>query len=83
MQDKKTMKLYNLAGPGGGGNVRNHASDFPDTSSDGGGVKGLFQRFEEELKNSIFNVMYLLLRDSDISVTKLSILLFIEFLQML
>jgi hypothetical protein len=40
-------------------------------------------RFEEEVKASIFNVMYILLRDSDISALKFAIILIIDFLQVL
>ena len=75
MQEKKTNK-HNLAGPGGGGGGPNH--DFANTNLDGN--KGWFQRLEEDVKQTVFNVMYILLKDSDISITKLSILLFIEFL---
>ena len=74
MQEKKTNK-HNLAGPGGGGGP-NH--DFANATLDGN--KGWFQRLEEDFKQTVFNVMYILLKDSDISITKLSILLFIEFL---
>jgi hypothetical protein len=74
MQEKKTNK-HNLAGPGGGG-APNH--DFADGNLYG--KKGWFQRLEEDVKQTVFNVMYILLKDSDISITKLSILLFIEFL---
>jgi hypothetical protein len=74
MQEKKTNK-HNLAGPGGGGGP-NH--DLADGNLYG--KKGWFQRLEEDVKQTVFNVMYMLLKDSDISITKLSILLFIEFL---
>ena len=74
MQEKKTNK-HNLAGPGGGG-LPNY--DFANGNIDGN--KGWFQRLEEDVKQTVFNVMFILLKDSDISVTKLSILLFIEFL---
>ena len=75
MQEKKTNR-FNLAGSRGGGG----GGGDSDSDLNGMGTKGWFQRLEEEVKITIFNVMYILLKDSDISTTKLSILLFIEFL---
>ena len=74
MQEKKTNK-HNLAGPGGGG-----PPNYDFANGNIYGNKGWFQRLEEDVKQTVFNVMFILLKDSDISVTKLSILLFIEFL---
>lgn len=78
MQEKKTNR-NGLAGP------TNAINDTGGEAVIGGGsqesgIKGMLQRFEDDVKQSVFNVMYILLKDSDISSFKLSILLFIEFL---
>lgn len=42
--------------------------------------KSLLSRLEQDLKQGIFNAIYVLLKDSDIGLVKFSVLLFIEFL---
>lgn len=80
MQEKKTNKNHNnnniaAGGPGSGGN-----SGAADQNNTPGNV---ILKFEEDIKASIFNVMYILLKDSDISTWKYFLILIIEFLQMI
>ena len=77
MQEKKTNKNQNnnIGGAGrgvGGGNL-----GAADTSVAPG---NLVLRFEADAKASIFNVLYILLKDCDISFWKFAILLLIDFL---
>jgi hypothetical protein len=68
MQEKKTIKNGGAAvGGGGGGTV-------PEGN--------IVLRLEADAKASVFNVLYILLKDSDISFWKLAFLLVIDFLQM-
>jgi hypothetical protein len=83
MQERKTNRNQNGGGGGGGGGgvAGNHnggsAAD-PLTAQ-----ANIILRFEEELKAAIFNVMYILLKESDISFWKYALIITIDFLQML
>lgn len=79
MHERKTNRNHN----GGGGGGVGAAGGSSPSPSDAHSTSNLVLRFEEELKASIFNVMYLLLKDSDISSLKFAIILVIDFLQVL
>jgi len=78
MNEKKTDKNLNNNGAAVG--VGANFSNSDATSAASGSI---VLKLEEDVKSYIFNVMYILLKDSDISFWKYSILLFVEFLQML
>ena len=76
MQERKTNRNHIAHGGGGGG----AGTGSPASAHDAHSTGGMILRFEEELKAAIFNVMYILLKDSDISTLKYAIILIIDFL---
>lgn len=80
MQERKTHRNHNAQGGGGGGVA---AAGTGHSAADAHSAGNMVLRFEEEVKASIFNVMYILLKESDISAFKFGIILIIDFLQVL
>ena len=76
MQDKKTNKNQNNNIGGGGGGIGSANSGAATSVAPG----NIVLRFEADAKASIFNVLYILLKDCDISFWKFAILLLIDFL---
>jgi len=83
MQERKTNRNHNTHGGGGGGVGGAAGTPGSHSVADAHSTSNMVLRFEEEVKASIFNVMYILLKDSDISALKFSIILIIDFLQVL
>jgi hypothetical protein len=82
MQERKTLKNNNAGRGGGSGLTTNAAGEQPNQA--GGGVISTFlYKFEQDFKLGLFRTMYMVVKDSEITLTKFSILLFIEFLQMI
>jgi hypothetical protein len=82
MQERKTNRNHNAHG-GGGGGAGAAGSPGSHLAADAHSTGSMILRFEEEVKAAIFNVMYTLLKDSDISTLKFAIILIIDFLQVL
>jgi hypothetical protein len=85
----KNQNNNNFLQPHGGGpsNENNNPDSQHDNKDDevggGTGMGSFLSKLERDIKYGIFQTMYLVVKDCDISTFKLSILLFIEFLQMI
>lgn len=87
METNKNHNNNGGGGGGGGGNaLQGNNHDHNQAAGGGAGRRSstgrILLKLEEDIKAAIFNVMYIMLKDSDITFWKMAILLIFDFFQM-